>query len=307
MKDSEVKYYLLAISFVLFFSSCRFINKPSGVSLGNPDSVGYIGIFGRDTVELTKIDGSWILDGKYEADPVAVDNFLYAFQNLEIRGATSGTGIDSLFSRKIIIETSRKKKIYRYYSGNNASFLHHEGSSKIFRVTIKGAPGAEMQQVFSDDPGYWRNRMIISVEPNELKEIAVIPCQGMGKGFFLRKDSTVFNLYDLSGEEIEKRYMDREKILLYISYLGEIFYEEEIEDDSIINRVLSADPFYSFDIKLTTGKTEHVEVYPLYSYTGDKDMFFGAIKIQDTDRILKINYAYLDVLFQELDYFITVE
>ncbi len=304
--NSHLNYTLPLLILLLFFNSCRFINKPSDLNIENSGSVEYIGIFGDDTVEITKENASWVLNGNYEADPVAVDNLLYAFQNLEIIGASSRKSADSLGSRKIIIETSKKTKKYRYYHGPNTAILHHEGSSTVFRVRIKGSPGVDLQQVFSDNPGYWRKRLIINIDPGELREITVKPGKSLGRGFSLVKDSTTFHLYDAEGNEIEWNKVDQEKILLYISYLEEIFYEAEIKEDSIINRISSSDPFYRFLIEKKNAESINAEVYPIYTEAEGKDLFYGALKMQCRNRVLKINYAYLDVLFQDLDYF-TVE
>lgn len=311
LKQKFKKYFrilIIGISAVLFLltSGCINLSNDDDFKISDREEIDYIAIFGKDTVEITRSDTGWNLNKDLQPDPTAIENFFYAFENIEIAGATTGGNLDTMVSRKIMIRKKNKPVILRFYASENYYLLNHQGSSNIYRVKIISAPDANLEEVFSDDPGEWRRREFISVIPDELQEIRVIPQPGFGKGFVMRKDSSNFKVFDLEGNELSGDEMDTEKTLLYASYLDEIFFTEEIKQDTILERIRRDDAFYEFYIKTRGDAGYSFGVYPLYDRKGNEDLFFGAVKVRGKKPVLKVNYANLDMLFQDLDYF-TVE
>ncbi len=292
--------------FFLLLSGCINFRKDSDFMISDREKVDYIGIYGRDTVELTRSDTGWNLNNDLQPDPTAIENFFYAFENLEIAGATTGGNLDTMVSRKIMIRRKNKPVILRFHASDKYYLLNHQGSSNIYRVKVISAPDANLEEVFSDDPVEWRKREFISVVPDELQEIRVIPQERFGKGFVMRKDSSNFKVFDLKGNELSGDELDTEKTFLYASYLDEIFFTEEIKQDTILERIQRNDAFYEFFIKRQGDAGYSFGVYPLYDQKGNENLFFGAVKVRGKKPVLKVNYANLDLLFQDLDYF-TVE
>jgi len=294
---------LLIFLLTIVIVSCRFAGSSPDFNVEDPAKVEFIGIYGADTVEIRKHNDDWVINGEEKPDPVALDNFLFAFQNIEITGATTGKEMDSLVSRKILIRTNGRKKMYRFYTGSEISLMHHEGSSEIYRIKISAVPDADLDKVFSDNVSDWKNRLIINIDPDMLYEVKVMPKPGIGQGYIMRKDDDLFRIFDLNGEEMDQNAINKEKTLLYSSYFKGIYYQEEIKNDSVINRISTDVPFYSFDIELPGNHQLIFSVYSLYDRDGSKDLFFGAVKFHDNNEILKVNYANLDFLFQDISYF----
>ena len=120
----------------------------------------------------------------------------------------------------------------------------------------------------------------------------------------MRKSGDSIVLYSHEGREILPRDIDREKLLLYVSYFDDIYFEEEIIEDSVKLRVEETDPFFKFVIKTSDVKNFNFSIYPLYMPDGKKDVFFGGLKIKEDSRIYKVNYIFLDLILQDIDYFL---
>ncbi len=299
--------YLWLIVYIFFlFSGCANFRRDRDFTLGDRKKVDYIGIFGRDTVELKQSETGWSLNSDLEADPTAIENFFYAFENIEITGATTGEYLDTLIPRKIIVKRNHKLFRFNFYSAKDYYLLNKQGEKGIYRVGVISAPDADLETVFSDHPAEWRKREFISIVPDELQEIRVIPQGSFGEGFVMRKDSAGFRVFDLSGKELPEEAVDREKTLLYVSYLDEIFFTEEIREDTVMDRIVNSTPLYEFFIKTQGDAGYSFGVFPLYARDGEEELFYGAVKFQGKKSILKVNYANLDFLFQNLDYF-TIE
>jgi hypothetical protein len=295
---------ILALVYLsVFLTSCNFFRNDENLAIVETSDISFIGIYGQDTLEIERTGENWEMNTGREPDPVALDNFLYAFKNLEKTGATSGKGIDSLYSRKIWIQAGNRKRIYRFYYSDDNFFLHHEGSTNIYRIKVKSSPDADLKKIFSDRPSDWDKRLIINISPGEIEEVRVDPGNSFGEGFIMKRDSNGFKLYTLDGEVVRKDSLNEEKTLLYSSYFSEIYYIEEIHDDSISDRIRKDTPFYIFNIRTSGGNESEIQVYPLYEPEGNTDIFHGAITLNRQDRILRLNYVYLDPLFQNLSYF----
>ncbi|MFW5821294.1 MAG: hypothetical protein ACOCWA_08390 [Bacteroidota bacterium] len=303
-RSFRINSLMIVFSFSLIITGC-FKNK-SDFTIEDRSRVDFIGIYGKDSVELTRKDTVWMLNDELKPDPTAVENFIYAFENIDITGATTGEDLDTLISRKIVIKEGPRSKILRFYASTNYYLLHHEGTSELYRIKVLSAPEANLEKIFSDNPAEWLSHEFISVEPGELQELRVIPQARYGKGFVMRKDSSGFAVFDLEGNEIGDSILDTEKTLLYASYLDEIYFTEEITEDSIIARINNSEPFYEFFIKETAEAGYSFGVYELYNEKGERDLFHGIVKYSGKKPVLKLNYANLDPLFQDLDYF-TVE
>lgn len=302
----RIIFTIITVVLFFLFSGCENLGKDSDFEIRDREKVDFIAIYGNDSVKLERSGSEWILNKDLRPDPTAIENFFYAFENIDIAGATTGGQLDTMISRKIIIKRKNRPVILRFFASENYYLLNHQGSSDIYRVKVLSAPDANLEEVFSDDPEEWRKREFISVIPDELQEIRVIPQPRFGKGFVMRKDSSGFKVFDLMGNELSGDRLDTEKTLLYASYLDEIYFTEEISEDTILERISKDDPFYEFFIKTRGDAGYSFGVYPLYDKNGKEDLFFGSVKIMGKKPVLKVNYANLDFLFQNFDYF-TVE
>lgn len=299
--DALKIFMFLTIVFSAF--SCKLLRDDSNLALQEAREISFIGIYGKDTVEMERLNEDWKMNSEMEPDPVALDNFFYAFENLEKVGATAGKGIDSLLSRKIMVKAGKKKWIYRFYYSDDNYLLHHEGSAKVYSIRVKSSPGADLEKTFSDKPSDWAMRLIINISPGELKEVRVVPGLSSGQGFIMKRDGNRFKVYGPGGEELSEEKLSIERTLLYSSYFREIYYDEEITEDSIVERIKMKDPFYSFSIETLDNEVHRLKVYPLYQPGGDRDIYHGAITLSGQNRVLRLNYVYLDPLFQNLGYF----
>lgn len=295
---------VLALTGLVVIPGCFLERDESDFTLDRPGKVHSIALYGKDTVSLRKTGEQWILNDGQLPDPAALDNFFYVVQNVEIIGLSTSMNTDSLRSVKIRIGEGSKNKIYRFYSGEDAYYIHHEGSLKLYRIQLL-ANGKEVQleKTFSDRPGDWAKRKVIDIKSGLIQRIEVE--YGRGQGFVLRAGTSEYELQEPEGDEMLKP--DQEKAYLYTRYFEDISYHEVLEEDSLRSRISSSEPFYHFRIFSSTGEELDFEVHKLYDSSGQENLFYGAVMISGDNRILKINYGQLDVLFQTKDWFMREE
>lgn len=295
--------YFSAGIVLLFNAGCIHNDPVSSLRTINLENVDFIAVYGEDTVEITWQKENWLLSGGWSADPTAVDNFFYALQNFEITGATSGEDLDSLRSRRIVFREKNRLKKFRFYAGDNFYLIHHEGSVRVYRVQVKTNPDADLSRVFSDEVSEWQNRKILDFKTDNIDEILVFPGLSYGDGFLLKVTGDSVALYDAKSLQPIDYSIAKEKLLLYLSYFQEIYFEQEILTDSIKMRIYDSHPFFRFVVRSWDQKAVDFSIFPLYLPDGEKDVYFGALKFAEDETIFKVNYIFLDLIFQDLSYF----
>jgi len=139
-------FLIVVLILLILYSGCSNIRNDKDFIIEGRAEINFFGIYGSDTAELSRQDSEWVLNGNLKPDPVAVENFFYAFEHIEIAGATTGQVQDSMISRKIVLKGKNKPRLYRFYSSQNYYLLHHEGSPRIYRIKIRSAPDANSKQ-----------------------------------------------------------------------------------------------------------------------------------------------------------------
>ncbi len=192
---------IIVCVFILVFSG-QFEKLTGGRAdfvVSDTSLVSRIQIIGNDTVDLRRTADGWTVNSRYKADPTAVNNFLFAFKRLEINGMMKGEDVTNLPVRRILIWRGRKVKRLRYYPSARVPLMQYRGSVKVYRVGVSGLPAADLSQITSDRPAYWKDKMLISLAPDEISRIKVVPAEKWGRGFVIERQGDSLLLSTLQG------------------------------------------------------------------------------------------------------------
>ena len=103
------------------------------------------------------------MNSRYKADPTAVNNFLFAFSHLKVNGMMKATDAENPDGRNVRIYKGRRAERLRFYPSSGSPLMHHYGSSRQYRVGVSGFPDADLSEIISDQPDYWKDKVMISL------------------------------------------------------------------------------------------------------------------------------------------------
>jgi len=275
------------------------------IQISDTGSVNRIEIYGLDTIFLQRQPVSgWLMNNTYDVNPVSVNNFLFCFKKMGIRGISYDMSFNDSISRRIHIFSGRKKHFFRFYHSENKYLLHKEGSKKIFSVEVTGSSKADLSEVFSDDPDHWRNRIIMDLLPEEISLISISHTGKPEYDFMVRMENHVPVLYEPSGSEAFKpEVTDTEQLNRYMSYFLNIFYEYGYRGEKNENISFSSDPEYVISVTPVSREKITLSVYSLFR-EGKKDIFFAGVKVDDNPQMLVIRYIAIDLILARKSDFI---
>ena len=180
-----------------------------------------------NTVLLERNNNGWIVNGKYDAQPVMIDNILYTLDKLRIKMpvslashnnviknmAGSNTKVEiyqivpriNLFNKVKLFPHEKCTKVF--YVGNvtqdnSGTYVLKEGADKAYVVHLHGFRGFVSSR-FSADPEDWRDHKIFSCA---IKDIASMKLE------FNNQDEKSFVINDLGNYKYEMKHLDGTQI-----------------------------------------------------------------------------------------------
>ncbi len=274
----------------------------SGIQISDTTSVSRIEIYGRDTIFLVrKVPGQWILNGKYKANLISVHNFLFCFQKMTIRGISKNLELNDhdTSSVRIKIFAGKRKYFFRFYPANGNNLLHREGSKKIYSVELSGADADKLSKVFSDNPDNWRDRTIIDLLPDEIFMVKVLHPHSLNEDFVIRMENKIPLLFESDGKtRIPDQIVDHEKLLMYVSYFINIFYDYSIQDDLPAGYSFAESPDYIITIIPVSADSVKMAVFKFFK-DNKVDIFKAGIKLNDNPQILVTRYIAIDLILRK--------
>jgi len=234
-----------------------------------------IKIEGTQIVELQRTNNSWIINDSLMADPVAVSNFLFIFSRLKIKSITNANGIRQDEASFIIqIDEGRKKRVIYYYKKNGMDMLGRENADRLFITEVSGFPEIRISDVVNDDPFFWRERLLVSMKPQEIAAITMRYPAEEDKNFtvFIQNDSLVlFN--PVNNFFYPRETIHIEKLRMFISYFMSIYFEDFVADRRVKDSVLSVTPEIQIFLEGHEGDCIELDIFPRYNGNQRDDRF----------------------------------
>ena len=260
-----------------------------------------------DTVRLEKQKDSWYLWGSEPVAAVAIENLLYAAQNLQVDAYLEDAVADRAVGTRVVFSKGGKN-LLAYWLGaeKGGLIIRPEHGSDLYRVSLPGYTGVKLETVFSSAPNHYREHMLIHLLPSDIHRLEV-ELRSREAYCFLMDRSGVLSLElpaesDLSPAGV----LDELSVRRLFSYFTAIRYEDLLEPDPSLT---PDSEFWMGSLKLETftGESHRLEVYSLEDEAGGgSHMFLARVLYNDAPGVLVVKYLYLDVLLRDLSRFFTV-
>lgn len=263
-------------------------------------------------VLLERTETGWRVDGKYDAQPVMIENILYTLDKLRIKMPVSLSSHNNVITS--MAGTNTKVEIYQivhrinlfnkiklfphekltkvFYVGdvtqdNNGTYVLKEGADRAYIVHLHGFRGFVSSR-FSANPEDWRDHKIFSYEISDIESLKLEFNNRPEKSYIINQIGNYkYNMTHLDGTPID---FDTIKVLSLLNSFKDVRFEAFLTDiaksrrDSIINSP------YQERLTLVT-KDGKESVVTTYTMKINADAF-GFIE-EDWDEDPDHKYAYL--------------
>ncbi|MDX2432697.1 MAG: hypothetical protein QNK35_17295 [Bacteroides sp.] len=257
------------------------------------------------TVTLSRSDGTWTLQDGERANPLAVENLLFAAERFQVDAIQSNT---SDWEKKALKEVSflSKNKLVRQYqilSTDGYFLLRPSGSEKMMAVSLPGYPELDLDQVFSDSDNHYREHVFIDLLPKEILKIEVEK-KGSPAFMFSRDEADEIScVLPLSDSLVPRELLNEEAVRMLFTYFTAIRYEYKAGSlqDVPGEEEMSERWMASLYVESVEGEIHQMQVYSLPGENGmQEDMFRAVIIHNKSPEALVVKYIYLDVLMRDL-------
>jgi len=257
-----------------------------------------------------KADGTWQLNGKYQAHVENLNTFLTTICNLEIREPVAKAAHNNIL--KLLSAKSVKVEIYQhayrinigrfkffpyekmaktYYIGdatmdNIGTFALLEGADKPVVLYMPGLRGYVATR-FSTLESDWRVHTVFNKKLPEIKEIRMEFIERPSESFrVVNNNDQSLSLFRLSDKQLISRY-DTMQLMSFVNSFRNIRYElllndmEQVRKDSIMGSL----PLHIITLELKDGSKQTAKTFGRKLPVPEIDVFDGSIVSHDRDRM----------------------
>ena len=199
-------------------------------------------------------NGRWLLNNQYPADVVAVNNLLSVLRNAVVKRPvpaiqkeevtnlldTHGYKVE-VFKQShwinlpgVIKMIPRKKRIHGFFiasfEGETTSYARLLRSNDPYEIHIPGSD-ANISRRFVPDVNFWKDPVVISLQPKQIKRVEVHNLSDQARSFVLNVDGNdLVVLQQSDGRVVEQELINMRKMDLFLrSFIG-LFYEKLLSD-----------------------------------------------------------------------------
>jgi len=323
------KYRLHTAGFILLALFALFINEfRKGTSLNrreidfaveDPGKIDEVKITGADgIVTLTRQDGLWILNSRFEARAQAVEMLLQTFTRLRVSSPAPLFVSEQIMGKmadqslRVEIRMGRRRRTYFVYSEGDGSpaYMMMEGSSRPYTVEVVGF-GADVASLFVSEESYWRTNILFSYRLNDISEVLVHHREDEDGSFLLSQSpDREFSLCSYPEGEVVEGVSDS----LAVRFLANFIYVpyERMADRSeslLLDSLVTAGHDHLIRVTGRDGTVSEVSLNRIVADRGageDQpryDLFRLYALINNRSEIAVVPYQSVDLILRSSSYF----
>jgi len=304
--------YGIVLSILLIVNSCSHstINKSeTEYAISDTSQIDSIVIKNNDTLVLLKQNGTWIVNGAYNADEVAITRLFNTIRLIQMNSPLPENAIDIVsknIKEEVLVEIYIKNKLQKsYYVGKYIA-----GSGNYYMLFDAKKPyiahipsyDFDLRTNFSTDVKKWQSTTLFSLSSNQINELYVKNNENESE-FLLKNNGNEFVLYK-NKLLYEFNSVSQDKILYYLSRyenveIDKFFYDV---DTQAIDSLNSLEPLFEISIIKTNFTTINFKAYYLiFNGKQDNDKFLGLI---DNKELTLAKFYNFDLLIKDYNYFL---
>ena len=225
------------------------------------EDVGKIFLAGRDTTPntLELINGTWMINAKYKANPNAVNNLLETLRDIKmqsippkghVKGIMEGLAV---FGIKVEIYSRKLKKLKTYYVGSGThseygTYFYMENGQQPYIMEIPHFSG-NVRERYDLSELDWRDRGVMDVDYQDIEAVQVSYLDEKSESFTIRKIENRLKLFDFANQEISLNSKAKKTVENYLKEFPDVG-AEAIQNDHPQRKLLEElEPFCTIEIK----------------------------------------------------------
>jgi hypothetical protein len=250
----------------------------------------------KNTILLErKSDGSWSVNGTYEAKPDAINYLMKTIYGVQVKAPVGRASFNSIIKRLSMqstkVEIYQKRKLVKtYYVGTGTqdmlgTYMMIENSSTPFITWIPGFEGY-LTPRYSTQMDAWRNTPVFRLKPEQIAEVSIRFDDNEQLGWRLTRKNNYFEFFGSGNEPLAG--LDTLKARDYFTRFVKIHYEAIINDFSSKDSLLDLKPKMVFSLTETNGNKTEIKCYPKRNPVPIEEIMSGNAPPIDPDRFYAI-------------------
>lgn len=293
---------LLVLPGLYFLFLKDFLSGPQQIyRFRKTSKIDLIRITGEDTTELRKEKGTWQLRDGEAAEEIAVNNILYALDNMEVIGMSMGN-LPQDSGRTLLIQTGSRRKTFKVYPAKQGIRISLPEETKSYFLGLSGKEGPGLFSVFNDDPAYWEARKLVSFDSPQIRSVRVLPGEDPDEAFLIEQANDSLTLWH-QNKEIEVNSDNYEKLLMYASFFTDVYTISRLTDAGFIQQLKSHKPWYTIMVNEKSPGTHTFDFFRAGDVRSQGDLFEGYLIYNHTG-CYRINFSEVDLWFAKYSDFV---
>ncbi len=302
---------MLIVAMVLIFTDpwSTIRHEDKRISLTNSPDISKIILTGiHDSTWLIREGEQWLLFGREEVNPVAVENLLFAAERLQITSFETGDSSATSVPGESITYL-RGERIVRSYTIRNSDghyLARPAGSERSFHVSVPGYPDLNLDRVFSSSANHFRKHLLIDLLPSEISLIEVELANGHAFRFTQDMNGEITCSPTNAKTVMPSGSPDDLSIRLLFSYFTSIRFESKsgISLGAFSESERENKRIARLSVVSAEGEEYNLEIFPFHAGPDAEAHRFKALVLYNRDpEALVVNYIYLDVLMRDLSHY----
>ncbi len=271
------------------------INKPDKTSLILADrdfAVKDVGVIhkiflatrNKEPITLEKIDGVWMLNGKYKAAANPIKNLLETIRDIRMQSIPSKGHVKSImegiavYGIKVEIYGEDDEKLKTYYIGGTTqqeygTYFFMEHGSQPYIMEIPHFAG-NLRERFDLDETDWRDRTVFDIPTSSIEKVSVEYPYQEEQSFVIKKTNNEFSLFDFTNSNLKLQSSNATVLNKYIQGFEGIGAEDIQNVNPLRKEVVKLKPFCIISIS-QSGKKDPTSYrfFPIQVDTSGKVSF----------------------------------
>lgn len=279
---------LLAVYFLFFYNNKSVEEQERDFAVQDMESLSQIDLKDRNGNEiiLSKKDGKWLLNNKYDVRESILNEMLKVVNTMEVVSVVPNAAQDNILkemisnSIKVSLYKNGSKKPFKEYHVGGAT--HEQDGTYVFmEINGKAASKAYIAKVpgrrgyftyrFTPQESEWRSLQYTKLLPQEIKNIKLeyLEPENKEESFNISRDNGNFTL-TANGKSYTNEQINQQVASILFGSFSNLSYESFQEDYKDKEEVLKNLGFARLSIGTTTGETKNLILYHMPLKMGDR-------------------------------------
>ncbi len=287
------------------------------------DKIEKIFLAGRnqESILLEKVNGIWMLNGKYKALKNPVQNLLQAIRDIRLQSIPPKGHMKSImegiavYGIKVELYGKENQLLKTYYVGGTTqheygTYYYMENGTQAYVMEIPHFAG-NIRERYKLDELDWRDKTVFEFSQNDVLKMTVEYPHDADQSFVIKKKENTFRLYDYSDQEKELQAGNEKVLDNYILSFDGIGAEDIQNEHPMKQEISQLKPFCIIHVEKTNPQELiSYKFYPIdqdetgkfnYNYNPElfKKEFFRMHVARSTGDFLLIQYPNVIQLFRK--------